>query len=147
MAKVRVLCPHCMNTNAVVRERMDQGPICGICKFPLLPRTPVRLNGSQFDLFITRTELPVLVNFGAPWCGHSRTMAPAFDAAAARMHPGVVFATVDTQTDQPLAARFAIQSTPTMVLFKSGMENARISGAMESEQIVSWLRTNLFGAR
>jgi thioredoxin 2 len=147
MEKIRVFCPHCMNTNSVIRERMDQGPVCGICKSPLLPGKPVPLNGSQFEPFLSRTELPVLVNFGAPWCGHSRTMAPAFDAAAARMHPGVVFATVDTQADQPLAARFAIQSTPTMVLFRSGMEEARLSGAMEREQIISWLRTNLFRAR
>jgi thioredoxin 2 len=146
MEKIRVFCPRCMNTNSVIRERMDQGPVCGICKSPLLPGKPLSLNGSQFEPFLSRTELPVLVNFGAPWCGHSRKMAPAFSAAAARMHPGVVFATVDTQEEQPLAASHRINSTPTMVLFMGGEEKVRISGGLDMEQIVSWVRANLFGS-
>jgi thioredoxin 2 len=143
MDKVRVFCPHCLTTNAVVREKMGRNPTCGACKFPLLPMKPVRLNGSQFDPFVTRTELPVLVIFWAPWCGHSSRMLPEFEAAAARTHPGVVTARVDTQEEQALAARLGIRSTPTLVLYVFGRELERISGAMDSGQIVSWVRSNL----
>jgi thioredoxin 2 len=143
MEKVRVFCPHCMHTNGVARERMDQGPVCGICKASLLPGKPVPLIVTQLQPFLSRTEIPVVVNFWAPWCGHSRTMAPAFAAAAARMHPGVLFASVDTQAEQPLAARHAIQSTPTMILFRRGMETARTSGARGTEEILAWVRSNL----
>ena len=143
MDKVRVFCPRCMTTNAVIRDKLDLGPACGKCGALLLPARPMRLNGTQFLPMLSNTALPVLVNFGAPWCGHSRGMAPDFEAATARLHPQILAATVDTQEEQPLATQQRIRSTPTLALFLEGEEKARISGAMDTEQIVTWVRANL----
>ncbi|EXI86252.1 MAG: Thioredoxin-2 [Candidatus Accumulibacter regalis] len=136
-----VVCPHCHRPNRVPEERLGDGGQCGHCQSPLFDGTPTALNAASFDRHVERSELPILVDFWAPWCGPCRAMAPAFAAAARQLEPAARLAKVNTEEEQGLAARFGIRSIPTLVVFRNGREIARQAGAMDTASIVRWLRS------
>lgn len=135
-----VACVHCGALNRVPAERLGEDPSCGSCKQPLLDGTPVELDDTSFERFVGRTELPVVVDFWAPWCGPCRTMAPAFEQAARSLKGQAVFVKVNSDDSPRLAARFAVRSIPTLVRLAGGREAARISGAVPAGQIVAFAR-------
>jgi thioredoxin 2 len=140
---VHVVCAGCDATNRIARERLDERPVCGRCKAPLLGGHPIELDSRSFERHLAASELPLVVDFWAAWCGPCRQMAPAFEEAAERLAARARLAKVDTDAEQELAARFGIRSIPTLIAFRGGREIARQSGALRLPQLLQWIETHV----
>jgi thioredoxin 2 len=136
-------CPHCGQLNRVKTADLTRQPDCGQCHRALFTGHPIALTEANFSRHVGKSELPVLVDFWAPWCGPCLQMAPAFEQAASLLEPQVRLAKLNTEQAQGLAAQFAIRSIPTLALFHKGREVARQAGAMSLHDIVRWARQHL----
>ncbi|MCX7513868.1 thioredoxin TrxC [Frateuria sp. STR12] len=134
-APLTVPCPHCSALNRIPPERLAEHPVCGRCKQALFEGRPVELTASNFNAVAGRGDLPVLVDFWAPWCGPCLGFAPVFAEAARHFEPRLRLAKVDTEAQPQLAQRFGIRSIPTLALLREGREIARQSGALNAAQL------------
>jgi thioredoxin 2 len=145
-ATLLIPCPHCHTLNRVPASRLDQGHEegrCGRCSASLLPTSPVILESDSFERLALTGDLPVVVDFWAPWCAPCRSMAPAFASAATALAPRVRLAKLDTEAHPAPAQRYGIRSIPTLILFHQGQALARHSGALGSADIQRWVLQHL----
>jgi thioredoxin 2 len=138
-----VACPIDTALNRVPRARVGLGPKCGKCRSPLFQGKAVDLTAANFDRHALRSNLPVVIDFWAAWCGPCRMMSPAFEAAVPQLEPRVRMAKLDTEAESAIAARYAIRGIPTMIMVLNGREIARTSGAMPTASIVEWVEQAL----
>ena len=137
--KIHVVCGHCDSVVGLPGERLKDGPRCPKCRLPLFAGKPIELTAANFDKHIARSDLPLVVDFWAPWCGPCIAMAPFYEASAAALEPRFRFAKLNTEEQPAPASRYNIRSIPTMIVFRAGKEAARQTGAMDSTAIARWL--------
>ncbi|MDY0745290.1 thioredoxin TrxC [Paucibacter sp. R3-3] len=138
--KTFIACRHCLAKNRVPKARLAEDPVCGRCGHALLPGEPVELSDANFDEVTRHTELPVIVDFWAAWCGPCRMMAPQFERAAAELKGRALFVKVDSDANPCTAQRFQVRSIPTLVKLNRGAEVDRRSGALPAAQIAAFAR-------
>ena len=136
---VHLVCGHCDSVVRIPRERVNEDPRCPKCHSALLQNHPIELKTSSFDKHISRGDLPIVVDFWAPWCGPCRMMAPHFEEAARRFGPRARFAKVNSDDEPTLSSRFGIRGIPTLMVFRNGKEIARQSGAMDLGSLERWV--------
>src|SRR5450830_568136 len=137
---LHIVCPHCDAVNRVPAAKLASQPVCGKCAKLLFTGQPVDLTSARFLKHIERSDIPVLVDFWAPWCGPCRTMAPFYAQAAQTLEPAFRVVKVNTEASPDLGSRFNIRSIPTLALFVRGVEVARQPGAIDAQAIIAWAR-------
>jgi len=135
---IHVACPHCGATNRIPSARLGEDPVCGRCGGALLDGQPVELSDANFEKVVAASELPVVVDFWAPWCGPCRQMAPQFEQAAGVLKGRALLVKVNSDDNPQTASRFGIRSIPTLVKLQRGQEVARVAGARPAGQIVQF---------
>ena len=131
MDKIRVVCSSCGGVNSIPKKESYKTANCGKCKESLLNTKPIELNDSNFDLHIVNSDIPVIVDFWAPWCGPCKMFAPTFEQVSSKYPLKIKFAKVNTEIEQNLGAKFGIRSIPTLIVYKNGIEVERVSGALD----------------
>jgi thioredoxin 2 len=145
MTTLHIVCPVCHRTNRVPTARIVEQPKCGACQALLVDGKPADLNADDFHRHREHSDLPLVVDFWAPWCGPCRQMAPAFVQVAGDLRGRAQFAKVNTETEGALASQYNIRSIPTLVISRGGREVARMSGALDAIRLRAWIEQSLSG--
>ena len=138
---IEVVCGHCDSVVRLPSDRLKDGARCPKCHSPLFEGKPVELTEANFDRHLTRSTLPIVVDFWAPWCGPCIAMAPFYEATAQQLEPKLRFAKLNTQDEPAPATRLNIRSIPTLIVFRAGKEIARQSGSMDASTLTRWLNS------
>ena len=140
---LHIVCPSCGGINRVPADKLSAGGKCGKCKQALFQAQPLELTASNFDHHLAKSDIPLVVDFWAPWCGPCKMMAPVFQQAAQQLEPQVRLVKINTENEQALGARFDIRSIPTLAIFKGGKEVTRMAGAMDLNNLIGWVRQSV----
>ena len=140
---LHLVCPHCHSTNRVPADKLHARPKCGKCKQPIFTGHPYSLSQDNFAHHVSRSDIPLLVDFWAPWCGPCKMMAPVFEQAAEQLQSRMQLIKVNTEEEQGLAMQYNIRSIPTLAIFKQGREINRMSGAMDLQNLLRWAQSAL----
>lgn len=143
MSTLNVVCPFCLKINCVPKKENYLKANCGSCKKSLLETTPIELNDSNFDHVTVNSQIPVIVDFWAPWCGPCKMFAPIFNEISKKYPLKALFTKVNTEEQQNLASRFNIKSIPTLIVYKNGVEKKRISGALDPLRLSNLINESL----
>lgn len=137
---LHIVCPHCDGINRVPQSKLANGGNCGACHKPLFSGEPLNLNQTRFQRHLAKSELPLLVDVWAPWCGPCKMMSPIFAQAATQLEPNMRLLKINSEQEQGLSAQLGIRSIPTLLIFKQGKEVARMSGALDLPNLLNWVR-------
>lgn len=147
MRHIHLVCLYCNTTNRVPQDKLQVELNCGKCHAPLLEAQPANLGQAAFSAQLAKSDLPLVVDFWAPWCGPCRIMAPAFEQVSRDLHSQARFIKINTEIEQALAAKFNIRSIPTLAIFAGGREIARQPGAVSAPDLARWVSAALRQAR
>ena len=140
---IHITCPHCEATNRLLERKLEQYPNCGKCHRSLFISKPLELTSKNFKKVISKTSIPIVVDFWAEWCGPCKMMAPIFEQASKIVEPRARLAKLNTEFSQDIAARYGIRSIPTLVIFKNGKEVTRKTGALDKQYLIRFVEANL----
>ena len=138
-----IACPQCNQLNRMPKSKITSNGKCGSCGKSLFDEYVINLTNDSFVSHVTKSELPILVDFWAPWCGPCKMMAPVLEEAAKKLSPNIRVAKVNTEEEQILAGRFNIRSIPTLAIFQNGKELDRKAGALQLPQVLQWTNQTL----
>ena len=139
---LHIACPACSAVNRIPADKLNAAPRCGKCHQALFSGLPLELTTANFQQHVNRNDIPLVIDFWAPWCGPCKMMGPAFAQAAAQLEPRVRLAKLNTEAEQNIGAQLGIRSIPTMIVFRNGREVARQAGAMAAPDIIRWVQAN-----
>lgn len=140
---MQLVCPHCATLNRLPENKPARAAQCGKCKQPLFNAEPLDVSEAEFDRHLHKSDIPLVVDFWAAWCGPCKMMAPVFHQAAAQIEPRARLLKVDTEREQVLAARYGIRSIPTLMIFSAGQEKARLAGALDINRLTAWINQHI----